>query len=304
MKRLPARRIDGFYKGLTLLQIIEKFGDRGDLPKLDQKTINTKMDALRAIFYYGLRHKYLDENPFVGKTSKRVSRRTPPKRRLPFDADELHTIFSSDLFKPPSSEWGSKAWIIAIACYSGCRMEEIGQLRVSDYRVRSGVQFLAITAFDLGDEGGHHGEKSVPTKSLKTEAADREVPVHPVLLRLGLPDYVNRMRKQKESRLFPDIVSARDEVTAAFSKWYGRWLTRLGITSSTKVFHSFRHGFKDACRNGGVPREIAEVLMGHAGSSVGDSYGSGYAITVLAKEMSKVAFGLNWEVDEGTVNDG
>jgi integrase len=304
MKRLPARRIDAFYKGLTLLQIIEKFGDRADLPKLDQKTINTKMDALRAIFYYGLRHKYLDDNPFVGKTSKRVSRRAPPKRRLPFDVDELRTIFSSDIFTPPCSEWGSKAWITVIAAYSGCRLEEIGQLRVSDYRVRGGVQHFAITAIDLGDEGGQHGDKSVPAKSLKTDTADREVPVHPVLLRLGLPEYVNRMRKRKESRLFPDIISARDEVTAAFSKWFGRWLNRLGITSPTKVFHSFRHGFKDGCRNNGVPKEIAEAMMGHAGTSVGDSYGSGYSITVLAKEMEKVAFGLDWEVEVGNPNNG
>jgi integrase len=295
MRKLPARRQDAFYRGLTLPEIIAKFGDRRDLPKLDQKTINNKVDSLRAIFYYALRHKYVAYNPFVGKTTKRVSRRTPPKKRLPFDADELRTIFTSDLFQPPSSEWGSKAWLPVIACYTGCRLEEIGQLRVSDFRVQGGIPYLAITAIDLGSEGNAHGDIGAREKALKTDTSDRNVPLHPVLRLLDLPDFVNRMRQRGESRLFPDIQSTSDEVTAAYSKWFGRYLTRVGITSPLKVFHSFRHGFKDACRNGGVPREISEVLMGHAGRTVGDTYGNGYALDVLAGEIARVNFGLPWD---------
>lgn len=298
LRKLPARRQDAFYRGLTLPEIIAKFGDRRDLPKLDQKTINNKVDSLRAIFYYALRHKYVAYNPFVGKTTKRVSRRTPPKKRLPFGADELRTIFTSELFQPPSSEWGSKAWLPVIACYTGCRLEEIGQLRVSDFRVQGSIPYLAITTIDLACEAELPNENSVRGKALKTETSDRAVPLHPILRNLGLPEFVNHMRQRGEHRLFPDIQSASDEVTAAYSKWFGRYLRRLGITSPLKVFHSFRHGFKDACRNSGVPREVAEVLMGHAGRTVGDGYGSGYSLDVLAREIARFSFDVGWECQE------
>lgn len=228
IKKLPARRIDKHYRGLNYREIIAQFCDRADLPKLDVKTVNNKIDSLRAIFYYATRHKYITDNPFVGKTTKRVSRRSPPKKRLPFDLEDLQTIFNSDLFQQPTSEWTSKAWLPVIACYTGCRLEEIGQLRVSDIRVRGGVPHIAITAIDLDADDAVHGDEDIRDKALKTETSDREVPLHPVLQHLGFPELVNRMRQQGNRRLFPDITSNTDEVTAAYSKWFGRYLNRLG----------------------------------------------------------------------------
>lgn len=98
-----------------------------------------------------------------------------------------------------------------------------------------------------------------------------------------------------EARMFPEIRASGEEITAAYSKWFGRFLTKLGITSPQKVFHSFRHTFKDGCRNSGIPREIAEVLMGHAGRTVGDGYGVGYRLDVLEDHIRAVCFNLAWE---------
>lgn len=291
LRKVPARRQNSLYKGLTLPEIITKFGNRADLPKLDQKTINNKVDSLRAVFYYAVRHKYIPENPFVGKVSKRAAKRMKPKTRLPFDSDDLHAIFDSELFRMPPHLWEGKQWIAAISLYSGARLSEIGQLQVTDLRIKRGIPYLAITT--LNEDGTEEG---VPEKFLKTAGSEREIPLHPALIKLGLPAHAQRMKLIGERRMFPDIRSSGGEITAAYSKWFGRFLTKVGITSPLKIFHSFRHGFKDACRNSGVPREIAEVLMGHAGRTVGDGYGTGYSMEVLAQEIAKVSFDLEWEI--------
>jgi hypothetical protein len=48
----------------------------------------------------------------------------------------------------------------------------------------------------------------------------------------------------------------------------------VGITDDSKVFHSFRHTFKDALRTAGVPEDLNDALAGQKNSSVGRSYGA------------------------------
>ena len=61
----------------------------------------------------------------------------------------------------------------------------------------------------------------------------------------------------------------------AWSKWFGRYLRDVGIKDRSKVFHSFRHGFKDALRSGKVGRELHDALTGHSTrGDVSQDYGS------------------------------
>lgn len=118
LRKMPSRRQGAKFKKLTLMQIIEKFGACADIAKLDQRSINVKVDALRAVFYYAQRHKYRTDNPFVGKVSKRAAKRVKPKPRLPFDADELAMIFGSNIFQMPPHQWEGKQWLAVIALYT------------------------------------------------------------------------------------------------------------------------------------------------------------------------------------------
>jgi len=70
----------------------------------------------------------------------------------------------------------------------------------------------------------------------------------------------------------------------AWSEWFGRYIRGLGIASKDRVFHSFRHGFKDALRAAGVNEGVNDALTGHAG---GNSVARGYG----AKDMMR-RFGL------------
>jgi len=57
------------------------------------------------------------------------------------------------------------------------------------------------------------------------------------------------------------------------------------------VFHSFRHSFKDACRECGIEEAIHDALTGHSGGGVGRSYGGQmYPLPPLIKAMEKLKY--------------
>ncbi len=91
---------------------------------------------------------------------------------------------------------------------------------------------------------------------------------------------------------FPGLKpDSKGALTGNFSKRFGRHLrVRLKITDTRKTFHSFRHGFKDACRAEGIENVISDALQGHSSGTVSGAYGSGYPLPVLAAAMAKVHY--------------
>ena len=79
-------------------------------------------------------------------------------------------------------------------------------------------------------------------------------------------------------------------MTGNWSKWWGRYTDGLGITDPRKVFHSFRHAFKSACRAARIEEELHDALTGHTTASVGRRYGGGVPLEVLAEAIAKVSY--------------
>ena len=79
-----------------------------------------------------------------------------------------------------------------------------------------------------------------------------------------------------EAWLFPDLKVNRLGVrTQKWSEWFGGYLRGPAGIQDTRVgFDSFRHAFKVACSAAHVLEEVHDALTGHAGGSVGCSYGS------------------------------
>src|SRR5271163_3397370 len=57
-----------------------------------------------------------------------------------------------------------------------------------------------------------------------------------------------------------------------------------------KVFHSFRHAFKSACRAARIEEELHDALTGHTTASVGRRYGGGVPLEVLAEAIARVSY--------------
>ncbi len=94
----------------------------------------------------------------------------------------------------------------------------------------------------------------------------------------------------KGSALFPDMTPDRfGRCGGNATKIIGRWVREQGIANPRKApAHSWRHRFKDVCRNAGVERSVHDALTGHSSADVGDKYGLGYSLHVLAAAIAKL----------------
>jgi integrase len=111
-------------------------------------------------------------------------------------------------------------------------------------------------------------------RTLKTKSTARTIPLHPELIRIGFLRFVESRRGEgAKAWLFP-LIAPGTNGAAAFSKWFGRHLSNLGITDERKVFHSFRHNAKDALRRAKVQEDLNDAITGHAGGGVGRGYGT------------------------------
>ena len=268
------------WRGRKFPEIMKLAAKHPELPRLATQTINDRcIGALRSFFGWCVRRQLLDENPATGVVID--MKKTAQKPRLPYTIDHLKLIFSQPVFsageRPLAGAGEASFWIPMIALHSGMRLEEIGQLRVSDIKIQDGIWFFDLVAVQ--------GETS-----LKNANSARRVPMHHFLIEKGLLEERDRLAKAGETRLFPKIKSAEGRPqTAAFSKWWGRWTSAIGLDDPSLVFHSFRHSFKDRCRDCKIPMPISEALMGHSsGSKVADQYGLGFSLSELADNMQKI----------------
>ena len=225
-------------------------------------TIN-KVSIIRRLFESAMDYELMDDNPAQNiKTLNKPS----IKQRVAFDAQDLHRIFNSPVYTekllPRGGGYEAAYWLPLLALYTGARVEELAQLLVRDVRFVNGLgHYLNIT-----DEATH--------AKLKNASSRRRIPVHPVLLACGFMDYV--AKGQADRLLFPHLKpNPRGKLAGYFSTWFSLWLRNtLRITDPRKVFHSFRHTFKDCCRQMGIEEAVHDALTGHSNSSAGRKYGN------------------------------
>lgn len=246
-------------------------------------TVKKSIGLLSAVFELAVANDKMPANPTKG--IRLAKPKVEQKSRVPFDAADLSRIFASPVFSQGERPKGGKGeaafWLPYLGLWTGARLEELGQLLVSDVRCEQGNNYLSIS------DDPHSG------KRLKSNSSRRRVPMHPDLLRLGFLDYVQQQKDAGQVRLFPLLSSAGGrQLTASWSQWFSRYLREtVGIKDRRKVFHSFRHGFKEACRQSGIPKDIHDQLTGHASHDVGDRYGGeSYPLPPLVKAISRVRY--------------
>ena len=245
------------------------------------------------MFDFAERERLLDANPARGLRFKGGGHSEAD--RHPFDTEDLKRIFNAPIYagcendaegySTPGSARPRRArfWVPLIALFTGLRLNEICMLREDDVVEIEGIPVLLLRADD-------------PGKSLKTKAAERLVPIHPELQKIGLLSYARGVRDAHGvgSRLFPDLTHSTTGYTSNnVSKWFARFLDSVGVTHSKKTFHSFRHTFRDGLRLADVSSENAELLGGWSVRTTSQRYGGSLAVRarILAPELAKVGFG-------------
>ncbi len=283
LMQLPPR-VPKKLQGKTVPEILEAVGPDPSTPRLTAAAVRKSLAAIQSVLGWAVRQGYIESNPASG-LMPREGKALREEGRVPYDADDLKRIFMSPVFtgckslarrtEPgPDVIRDASYWLPLLGLFTGARLEELGQLLVSDVREEDGISYLDIRAGD--------------GKSLKTKSSMRKVPLHPELIRLGFLEYA---KGQQGPRVFPELKpDTHGKLTSHWSKWYGRYARAIGLTDPRKTFHSFRHTFKDACRRAEISEEHHDALTGHSNGSVGRGYGVGVPLKVLAGAVEKISY--------------
>ena len=293
---------------------VERMADRG----LARKTINGRLGRVRVILKVAVGKSLLKTNPAANALGFQEAASTKGRaKRLPFTLEELQLIFSSWVFIEHLRSEGGLAeacyWIPILMHYTGARPEELAGLPLEDilYDSTHGW-YLHITDLpsdeddDLLDE---NDEAPAPEKRrLKNAMSRRRVPLADEVIALGFVRYRDWLRAAGHTMLFPTLTpDFHGKLGGAFSKWFGRYKVRLGVTSGRKVLYSLRHNMKDMLERAEVPSKVLKRILGHAtgDGAVTDGYGSDLPLDVVAGWFKKITFpkipALAWDPGKGPV---
>ncbi|MBB4376489.1 site-specific integrase [Bradyrhizobium sp. SBR1B] len=214
----------------------------------------------------------------------------------PFTKDELKLLMASPVFaagvRPKGGRCETAMWAPLLALFQGARRTEVIQLLVQDIAKDPETDIWTLRFDREGD------------KRIKTVSSIRRVPIHPELVRLGFPSFVEERRRAVGplSSLWPGFEDRSKLASRAnkWSEWFNAYLAEHVVDDPVKKFHSFRGTFKRFGRAAGVDEVVINHLVGHSNSSVGARYGrkrdadgvrdTGYPLPRLAEELSKVRF--------------
>jgi integrase len=157
--------------------------------------------AIAEKFYRSLRPKFVCIDP----------ENLTPLPRDAFDDDELLRLLRLPLFtgcKNRVDVWQPGGyfvqshiyWGFLICILTGMRPDEVGRLKCADIRTNGEFYYFDLRPFDA-----RNGRVALQDlRNLKTNAAARVIPIHPLLIELGLLERMQDSMDNGEERLFPE----------------------------------------------------------------------------------------------------
>lgn len=179
---------------------------------------------------------------------------------IPFTAPEVSRLHQAALDKKDQP----LADLIACAAYTGCRIEEIGQLKLD-----------------------HVTDQSLKIVDSKTAAGIREVPLHPALQSLA-----ERLRRDSKDGYF---LPGTDEGSfgkrsSALGKRFGHLKKKLGF-SEQHVFHSIRKTVVSQLEQAGVNENTTADIVGHDKPRITYGlYSSGASLKQKAEALADIIY--------------
>ncbi len=226
-----AKTVTGYKTGL-----IDK--DRG------ARTINGHLTVLEGFFEYAISHYSVNMvNP--AKNLLIADEDNKAESYEPFTPEELQRIFQPDLYRK-KLKLPDFYWCPLIALFTGARAEEIASLDVEQIYPVKGIWIIDIL------KG-------------KNANAKRRVPLHTVLVDLGLVDYRMSLAKAGYKKLFPHVQPGTNGYRKNMTRMFGTYLDlpAVNIIDPLKVFHSFRHTVVTALTDKGVNDGLKRAMVGH-----------------------------------------
>ena len=268
LQRIPSNATKR-YRGLTLEQAVAAADKDEDSDRLEPKTLSNYFNNISAIFNFAVEKRLMLENPvkdrwlratFIGDDDE--------EDPTHYTVEELNRLFRAPLYtgcvddkrgyaKPGSNVIRrGRFWVPLIALFHGLRCNEAAQLYTEDVCEADGIPYFEIRET--------RADKSKCDKLLKSKQSARKVPIHPELIKIGFLEYLEERRADlSHPRLFPDLKCGHNGYFSnPFSKWFCRFKQRTLSEECKATFHSFRHHFRSALGELGVPISDVEMLGG------------------------------------------
>lgn len=276
---------------LTRAQVTDWLRHERETRGNSAKTLEKKGTLVGAMFSVAVKDELLEKNPFAQFDYSRFALKEgiePENEREPFTLEQIKRIFSKDegLFSPEISSlsggggYHARVWICLLSFLSGARLDELGRLTPADIELEPVPHFCVRRG--------------------KTQSSVREVPLHPKLIELGLLNYVAAIRAAGHTSLWPNLKTRSDVFSNSevLGKWFNRFIHETLKMPVSVVFHSFRHTFKDMCRDALIPRDLHHALTGHLKSdddrkNVGDDYGKGFSLQTKFEQIRRIKPGFS-----------
>jgi integrase len=285
--------------------------------RLSTKTINKNTSALSGLWKWAEADAGCKDlpNPTQGmqKKVKGAARRQAAKEaREAFRISEIQQIFTSARWASwspfadaslsalrPAGQ-ASRYFGVLLGAYMGMREREIVQLRVGDVEVLEGSLVLlhvrplaeADYAAELGISRHRRAESE---NTLKTAAADRVVPLHPVVLGQGFVEYLRLRGGSAAAYLFNDISSA-EKGARNLSRSFLELRRDLGMLRPGLDFHSLRHSARTMLKGLRASRDDLDLIFGHESASdrdhVREVYEKGNWHRPLAEALARLTYGV------------
>lgn len=304
MQKLPKKRnTSKAYKSKTIKELLAL-----DLPECECVGWKRRSDSFNAVKKFldwceNERRAYIPFNPANNDELKVV--KGSVLSYAPFEVEDLVNIFTHEEYVGGRFKRSWQFWAPLIAAYSGARQTEISQLYVSDIVLVDNIWVFNINEIGEG-------------KKIKNANAKRLIPVHSVLLELGLLKYVKSLKIKGRDRLFPELNLGVKGWGHEISKWFnGDNRNRKGFKkqvklsdtdplmsnlNGNKVFHSFRKSaITSSMGNSAAPHPKHFQVFGHEkGALLGQS--NPY-VRLTTKELQSaiesIDYGINHDALKG-----
>lgn len=256
---LAIEDFEAFKGRVPLQQITRAMGDEfrawlRSKEDLSSKTAHDRFTMVKTLLLYAARDlELIPRNPWEGLD---IPYQTEEERE-PWTEEELKALFGLPLFTlyelPSNAKAGGAAayWVPLLGLYSGARISELCQLRVSDVEVGRYGPFISFN-----DKGAK--------ATIKTKASIRRLPVHSDLIRLGFLEHLEAVKRAGSESLWPALRLRDARPGGYFSGWFSEFHRKAAGTDDIPPFHSFRHNVRTALEEAGANLITTRRLIGHA----------------------------------------
>ncbi len=227
------------------------------------ETVNKEIHLFKAIFDAAFHELDLDKrNPWDGL---RVHDDVPDKdKRGSFTIEQGRAVLA--ILNEANADLRRIGFVTAL---TGARLKEVSGLTANDVDLEAETPSLTIYP---------NGIRTVKNKASRRIIA----PVGPALRAL-----TDAKEAHPKGPLFPRYADGAKGATRASAALMKMLRAKAGVMNQRLVWHSWRHTVKDLMRNAGVPTDVQNRILGHAGAGVSDNYGVGHDIKVLAEALNR-----------------